>query len=416
MSEQPSQDPSHRPAVTIVGSGPAGLIAAKILAEAGCGVTVFERMPSVGRKLLMAGRGGLNLTHSEPIEPFLGRYGEAASALRPFIEAFPPAAMRAFADGLGEATFVGSSGRVFPKSLKASPLLRAWLRRLDELGVRIETRREWLGQNEDGASRFRRPDGSIETDAADATLLALGGASWPRLGSTGDWAAILAARGIAVTPFRPSNVGFRVDWSDIFRERFAGTPLKTATFTFAGRTIRGEALISRYGIEGGAIYTLSSALRDAIEAEGSVRVTIDLCPQVAESEAARRIERQPPAQSLANRLRKALGLQPVAINLLRETAGPLLPREPADLAARLKSTPVTLVGTQGLERAISTAGGVAWPELDGHLMLTKWPGVFVAGEMIDWEAPTGGYLLQASLATGVTAAQGILARVRMGPG
>ena len=399
-----------RPRVTIVGAGPAGLIAAERLAEAGAAVTLYDRMPSPGRKLLMAGRGGLNLTHSEPLPAFLARYGEAAERLAPFIDAFPPTALRAFSAALGEETFVGSSGRVFPRSMKASPLLRAWLRRLDSLGVALETRHEWIGFGAPGEDRFRRADGSLLTVAADATLLALGGASWPRLGSNGAYAAILAASGVQVTPLAPANSGFSAAWSEPFRNRFAGTPLKNIAITFGGQSIRGEAMIAAYGLEGGAIYALSSELRRAAERGEPLRLMIDLLPQRTAGAIAERLAAQRPGESLSNRLRKAVHLAPVAVNLMRE-AMPALPREPEALAALVKALPLELGAPIGLERAISTAGGVAFDAVDDHLMLKARPGTFVAGEMLDWEAPTGGYLLQASFATGVAAAQGIAGRL-----
>ena len=398
-----------KPIVAVIGAGPAGLIAAERLAASGCAVTVYDRMPSPGRKWLMAGRGGLNLTHSEPLEPFLGRYGAARERLRPFIEAFPPSALIAWAERLGEPTFVGSSGRVFPKSLKASPLLRALLRRLDRLGVTFALRHDWRGWSEDGALRFAGPDGAEVTVRADAVLLALGGASWPRLGSNGAWTAALAERGVAIRPMQPANVGFRVPWSEPFRERFAGEPLKAIALAFEGRSVRGEAVVTRYGIEGGAVYALSAPLRDAIARDGSAPIEIDLRPAMTEAEITARLARQNPSQSLANRLRKALHVAPVAANLLREAGPP--PREPEALAARIKAVPLRLTATEGMERAISSAGGIAFEALDEHLMLRALPGMFAAGEMLDWEAPTGGYLLQACFATGVAAAEGILKRL-----
>lgn len=401
--------------VAIVGAGPAGLIAAETLAKAGLAVTVHDRMASVGRKLLMAGRGGLNLTHSEPLETFLARYGSAAAKLRPLIEAFPPAQLRAWAEELGEPTFVGSSGRVFPTSMKASPLLRAWLRRLDGLGVRFVLRDEWRGFDAEGHPRFVRADGTPAIETADATLLALGGASWPRLGSNGAWQDILWEKGVDITPLRPANAGFRADWSEIFRGRFAGEPLKTLAVSFQDITLRGEAMVTAYGLEGGVIYALSARLRDAIEREGSAMVHFDLAPGRSAAELASRIAAQKASQSLANLLRKAAHLSPVAINLMREGNGPALPRDPELLAALIKAVPIRLTGTEGLDRAISTAGGVAWSQLDQGLMLKALPGVFVAGEMIDWEAPTGGYLLQASFATGIAAAKGMMARLGVAP-
>lgn len=394
----------------VVGGGPAGLIAAEALSRAGVAVTLVERMPSVGRKLLMAGRGGLNLTHSEGLEAFLARYGEARGRLEPAIRAFPPEALRAWAHGLGQPTFVGSSGRVFPRAMKASPLLRAWLARLQAQGVRLLTRREWLGWGGQGQLLLGSPDGTREALAADATLLALGGASWPRLGANGAWAPILQRAGIAVAPFRPANCGFAVAWGDGFRERFAGAPLKKIALTFAGHTALGEAVVTAYGIEGGAVYALAAHLRDAIEREGQATLALDLRPDLDTGALARRLAAVPRGQSLANILRKAAGLSPVAANLLREGAGgPALPREPGALAALIKALPLRLTGAQPLARAISTAGGVSLAEIDERFMLRRLPGVFVAGEMLGWEAPTGGYLLQACFATGVAAAQGMLA-------
>ena len=393
--------------IAIVGGGPAGLFAAERLAAAGHAVTVFERMPSVGRKLLMAGRGGLNLTHSEGFEAFVARYGAAAPWVRPMLEAFPPAALVAWAEGLGQPTFVGSSGRVFPKALKASPLLRAWLARLAELGVEIRTRHDWLGWTDDGALRFSSPAGEVDI-RPQATILALGGASWPRLGSDGRWVGPLQAAGAEVAPLRPANMGFDVAWSPVM-QGFAGQPLKGIALTFAGRTVRGEAVITRYGLEGGALYALSAPIREAILADGAAKATIDLRPDQTRERLAARLARPRGAQSLANHLRKTLRLSPLEINLLREAHGKDLPPEPAALAAAIKAAPVRFTGVQGLARAISTAGGVRLDGLDERLMLKARPGVFLAGEMLDWEAPTGGYLLQASFATGLAAAQGVLA-------
>jgi uncharacterized flavoprotein (TIGR03862 family) len=399
------------PNVAIVGAGPAGLIAAEKLSEAGLAVTVYERMPSVGRKFLMAGRGGLNLTHSEPLAKFLPRYGPAEPHLAAAIEAFPPAALRAWAAGLGQPTFVGSSGRVFPASLKASPLLRAWLARLARRGVAFRLRREWRGWDSAGRLQFRGRDGALEKATGDATLLALGGASWPKLGSNGAWTDILAARGVDIVPLWPANCGFEIAWTEHFRDRFAGQPLKNVALSFAGQRTRGEAVVTRYGIEGGAVYALSAALRDAILHDGKAVPSLDLRPDLSRTALTKRLAGGPARQSLANRLRKA-GLSPLAANLLREAAGPDLPRDPAALAGLAKALPLTLVAPQSLERAISTAGGVAFAALDENLMLRALPGVFAAGEMLDWEAPTGGYLLQASFATGVAAAKGMLARLQ----
>ena len=391
--------------VAIIGGGPAGLFAAEQLARAGLKVTVYERMPSVGRKFLMAGRGGLNLTHSEGFEAFAARYAEAAAWMRPMLEAFPPSALVAWAEGLGQPTFVGSSGRVFPRALKASPLLRAWLARLSDLGVEVRTRTEWLGWTDDGALRFRTPEGEI-TVRPDATVLALGGASWPRLGSDATWTAWLPD----VAPLRPANMGVGVAWSPVMRG-FAGQPLKGIALTFRDRTVRGEAMVAAYGLEGGAVYALSAPLRDAIEAEGSARVNLDLRPDMTAEALAGRLDRPRAGQSLSNHLRKALRLSPVEINLLREAHGKDLPGDPSTLADAIKAAPLRLTGVQGLARAISSAGGVRLGAVGEDLMLRARPGVFVAGEMLDWEAPTGGYLLQATFATASAAARGVLRRL-----
>lgn len=392
--------------VAVIGAGPAGLMAAEVISAAGVAVTVYDRMPSAGRKLLMAGRGGLNLTHSEAFDDFLHRYGDAAPWLKPVLAAFPPAALIAWAESLGQPTFVGSSGRIFPKALKASPLLRAWLLRLRQQGVTLRLRHDWLGWARDGALRFTAEAGEVTVPAA-ATVLALGGASWPRLGSTGAWSSVLAGQGVAVTPFRPANAGFTISWTPAFA-RFAGTPLKSIALSFGGQTIRGEAMVAGYGLEGGAVYALSAPLREAIARSGLAILTVDLKPDMTLDQIAARLARPRKSESLSNFLRKALGLAPVQINLLREGHGMMLAGDAAALALQVKAVPLRLTGMQGLDRAISSAGGVAWDEVDARLMLRAKPGVFAAGEMLDWEAPTGGYLLQATLATGVAAGKGVL--------
>jgi hypothetical protein len=386
--------------VAIIGAGPAGLIAAERLSAAGKRVLVFERMPSVARKFLMAGRGGLNLTHTEPLERFLRRYAEAELHLAPMLAAFSPDDLRAWAEGLGQETFVGSSGRVFPKAMKASPLLRAWLTRLEAQGVVIRTRAHWTGWDNEGRLTFA--DGDCVRAAA--TLLALGGASWPRLGSDGAWRAPLETHGVQLTPFEPANVGFNVDWSEHFRTRFAGQPLKGIAMMHSSRSVRGEAMITQHGIEGGAIYALSRELR----ATAPTIVQIDVRPDLGRAEVIAKLSAAKPSDSLSSTLRKTLGLSPLAISLLHEHGPP--PREPEALAARIKALPITLTAPRGIDRAISTAGGVAWSAVDENLQLRAIPGVYVAGEMLDWEAPTGGYLLQGCFATGAWAARAILKR------
>jgi uncharacterized flavoprotein (TIGR03862 family) len=397
---------AHVCKAAILGGGPAGLMAAETLARANIAVTIFERMPSLARKLLMAGRGGLNLTHSEDLTRFLSRYGTAEPHLRRALDAFPPERLRAWSAELGQPTFIGTSGRVFPQAMKASPLLRAWLRRLDAMGVKVALRHRWTGWDDDGALVFDAPRGIVRV-TPDVTLLALGGASWPRLGSDGAWAEVLTRAGIAVLRLRPSNCGFQVAWSDHMRTRFAGQPLKTIALSFGGARVRGEAVITRDGLEGGAIYALSPVLREAIEATGDAIVTVDLLPDMSVDEVARRLTAPRGKQSLSNVLRKTLSLSPAAIALAQEvTKGKLGALAPDKMAAFVKAVPVTLTGVASIERAISTAGGVSFSALDDGFMLKNKPGVFVAGEMLDWEAPTGGYLLQACFATGVAAGDG----------
>jgi uncharacterized flavoprotein (TIGR03862 family) len=400
------------PEIAVIGGGPAGLITAEVLGRAGLKVTVYDQMPSVGRKLLMAGRGGLNLTHSEEFERFVTRYAGAQSRLRPLIEAFRPEDLRAWCEGLGQETFVGSSGRVFPKAFKASPLLRAWLSRLESLGVRFALRHRWQGWGEGGRLVFTDAAGQPVRVKPDATILALGGASWPRLGSDGTWAELLSRRGIAISPLRPANMGFTFPWSEIMRSRFEGEPLKRIALTFEGTTVKGEAVVTADGIEGGVVYALSARLRDAIERTGGATLHLDLRPDLSEANLANRLNAPRKGQSASTFLRKSAGLSPVGVALLRE-ASPSLPSEPDALARLIKAVPLTLTGTKSLDRAISSAGGVPFTEVDEHLMLHRMPGVFVAGEMLDWEAPTGGYLLQATFATGIAAAKGVLASLQI---
>lgn len=393
--------------IAIIGGGPAGLIAAEQLVHDGFDVTVYERMPTLGRKFLMAGRGGLNLTHSEPLEAFLTRYREAADWLAPMLEDCSPDALREWADDLDQETFVGSSGRVFPKAMKASPLLRAWRARLDELGVAFRLRHYWTGWTESGALSFDTPDGSIEVEA-DGVLLALGGASWPRLGSDAGWVDELGKAGVEITPFRASNCGVEIAWSDILRERFAGQPLKAVAMSVGEESVRGEAMIASYGLEGGAVYALSAPIREALDRDGQAELVVDLRPTETAERLADRLSKARKGESLSTMLKKRLKLAPQASALLRE-AGPDLPRDPMELAQRIKAVPLTITAQRGLDRAISSSGGIRRDAVDDSLMLTARPGVFVAGEMLDWDAPTGGYLLQASFATGVCAAEGLSA-------
>jgi len=396
-------------AVAVIGGGPAGLMAAETLARAGLAVTVHEQMANPGRKFLLAGRGGLNLTHGEPLPELLDRYGAASDRLAPAITAFPPKALTDWCEGLGVPTFVGTSGRIFPRSLKASPLLRAWLIRLGELGVRMERANQWAGWSPGGELVFSSRGEAKSLTRPDATVLALGGASWPRLGSDGSWVAILAEHGVHIRPLASANCGVQIDWTPMFREKFAGAPLKRIALTVDGQTVRGEAVITARGLEGGAVYQLVPSIRDGLAQLGRCTITLDLKPDVTLAELAERLGRAIGKQTLSNHLRKTAGLAPAAISLLRESYGAALPKEPAALAALIKLLPFAIVGLEPVERSISSAGGIDWDEIDANFMLNRLPGVFAAGEMLDWEAPTGGYLLQACFSTGVAAANGVLA-------
>jgi len=377
--------------IVIIGAGPAGLMAADYLSAAGLRVEIYDRMPSVARKFLMAGRGGLNLTHSEPFDRFVTRYGKRAPLLKPALEAFTPKDLRAWADALGAETFVGSSGRVFPKAMKASPLLRAWLKRLEAQGVKLHTRHDWRGW--DGEQLLFNEDVRVKPRA---TILALGGASWPKLGGDGGWTSLLAGRGVAIAPFQPANVGFQTNWSTHFADRFAGEPLKNIAVRFVGREVKGELMLTRAGLEGGAIYALSAALRDAIGKDGHADLVIDLRPDLTTDQATNKLKRASPKDSQSNRLRKALNLSPAAIALIHEKPG-----------ADFKTVTVRLTSAQGLDRAISSAGGIKFDALTPDFELKALPGVYAIGEMLDWEAPTGGYLLQACFSTAVMAARAI---------
>ena len=396
-------------------------MAAEVLATAGLRVTVVEHMPSAGRKLLLAGRSGLNLTHSEPTDALLARYGPQRHRLQQAIAAFGAAELRTWCAGLGEPTFIGSSGRVFPQSFRATPLLRAWLDRLDRLGVVIVTRTRWTGWGRlpDGTIDPRRVtvrtvgdnDSAVRELSADVVVLALGGASWPRVGSDGGWTAVLRDAGVEVRPLRPTNCGLHYHWSPAFVDRHAGAPVKNVAVTEAGDptgSVRGELTITDEGLEGGPVYTLSAAVREAIDRDGSATLLVDLHPDLTVAQVAARLERRRPKDSLSTALKRTLGLSPTAVALLREVCGTALPLDAALLATLVKAVPVVVHATASIDRAISSAGGIAFDEVDEMFMLRHLPGVFVAGEMLDWEAPTGGYLLQATFSTAVAAAQGAL--------
>lgn len=396
---------AERPTASIVGGGPAGLIAAETLASDGFAVTVFEHKPSVGRKFLLAGRGGLNLTHSEPVETFVDHY-DATGWVAPLLAAFGPDDLRAWSASLGEDTFVGSSGRVFPASFRATPLLRAWLQRLDGLGVEFATRHRWRGWSDGGVHRFAGPDG-VEFDVDhDVTVMALGGASWPRVGSDGGWVPIFEAAGITVTSLRPANAGVVVGWSREFSDRFAGQPVKNVAVSVGGSAVRGDVMVTDSGLEGGPVYAVGREVRTELDASGGCTLMIDLHPDQSVAQLAERLAKRRPKDSVTTWLRRSLGLHLVAVNLIREAVGAGLPGDPGRMAELVKRVPVSVVASMPIDRAISSAGGVALDELDADLMLRRRPGTFVAGEMIDWEAPTGGYLLQASFSTGVVAARG----------
>ena len=400
----------ERQRVAIVGGGPAGLMAAEVLSQGNVQVDVYDAMPSLGRKFLRAGIGGLNITHGEDYALFCSRYAEHRPQLQAMLDQLPPSAIRKWCQGLGVDTYVGSSGRVFPTQMKAAPLLRAWLHRLRAAGVRLHPRHRWLGWNTDGALRLATPDGEIAIKP-QATILALGGASWPQLGSDGAWVPWLRERGVDIAPLQSANCGFDVAWSAYLRERFAGSPLKTVALSFTdaqGRSERrvGEMVISEHGVEGSLIYAFSRRLREQINAQRSATFTLDLAPARDAERVLAEVRHPRGSRSLASHLQSRLGLAGVKLALLHEVLGKEQFADAATLAATIKALPITVNAPRPLAEAISTAGGVRFAGLDQHLMLSALPGVFVAGEMVDWEAPTGGYLLSACLATGLCAGQG----------
>ena len=400
--------------IAIIGGGPAGLMAAEVLGAAGRAVTVYEAMPTVGRKFLLAGKSGLNITHAEDYGRFRTRFGPASAHLRPALDAFTPEDVRAWAAGLGTETFVGSSSRVFPHAMKASPLLRSWLRHLDGLGVEIRTRHRWTGFEGDRL-RIEGPDGP-QLIRPEAALLALGGASWPRLGSNAAWTGWLAERGVAVAPFRPANCGFDVDWSPVMRDGFGGAPVKGVTATSAAGTQQGEFVVTVHGIEGSLVYHHAVPLRDGLARDGQAALVIDLAPGRSVERLAADLARQNRKASFSTRLRKGAGLEGVKVALLRECAPAPVPDDPVRLAHCIKHLAIPVLRPRPIAEAISSAGGVTLDAVDGDFMLKALPGMFVAGEMLDWEAPTGGYLLTACFATGRAAARGILRRLERGAG
>lgn len=402
--------------VVIIGAGPAGLMAAEVISAAGIAVDVYDAMPTAGRKFLRAGIGGLNLTHAEPLPAFIGRYGDRQSIVAGWLADFGPDALRDWARGLGIETFVGSSGRVFPQGMKAAPLLRAWLQRLRDQGIRFHARHRWLGWSEDGSLRFATPDGERKVGAGrTATVFALGGGSWARLGSDGAWVPLFSGRGIDIAPLRPANCGFDVAWSTHLRERFAGQPVKGILARFGLLERQGDLILTRHGIEGGVVYALAAPLRDTLERDGQASLNLDLVPGRDLARLTADLAEPQGRDSFANHLRRRAGITGAKAALLYETTTPAQRSEPAKLAAALKALPLTLLAPRPIDEAISTAGGIRFDELDDRLMLKRLPGVFCAGEMLDWEAPTGGYLLTACLASGRIAGRGVIDHLRTIP-
>ena len=404
--------------VAVIGGGPAGLMAAEVLSQGGVHVDLYDAMPSVGRKLLRAGKGGLNLTHSEPYEKFLTRYGARRAQIKPLLDAFGPEDLNIWVQGLGINTFVGTSGRLFPTGMKATPLLRAWLQRLNSAGINFHMRHIWRGWDKGGALCFETPQGMLSAQP-DAVVLALGGGSWARLGSTGAWVSLLRQRAIPVAELRPSNCGFDVEWSGHFRMRFAGKPLKSVAVVFrdsSGNEYRrqGEFIITEYGVEGSLIYSLSAPLRDEISAKGIAVIQLDMAPDKELKRLTDELSRPRGSRSMAKQLRSRAGIEGVKAGLLRELAPKEDFSDPARLGAAIKSLQVRLTAPRPLDEAISSAGGVAFEALDERLMVRSMPGVFCCGEMLDWEAPTGGYLLTACFSSGRAAGLGALDWLKTG--
>jgi uncharacterized flavoprotein (TIGR03862 family) len=402
----------ERKSVAVIGGGPAGLMAAEMLVNDGLRVDLYDAMPSAGRKFLVAGKGGLNLTHSEPFEQFLTRYGTRRPYLEPLLIDFGPEQLRLWTRGLGFETFVGTSGRVFPVGMKTAPILRLWLERLRLGGVDFHQRHKWLGWNADNSLRFETPAGEISVQT-DAVILALGGGSWPQTGSTGAWLPLLTGRGVAVAPLKPSNCGFDVAWTGHFQSRFAGYPLKSVVLSFTdskGNAFhqQGEFIVTETGVEGSLIYTCSALLRDEIEASGQAVICLDLAPGWTHEKLVERLARPRGSRSISSHLEKAVGIKGIKAGLLWEFVPKIDFGDAVKLAAAIKDLPVPLIAPRPLEEAISSAGGVVFEELDDHLMIRSLPGVFCAGEMLDWEAPTGGYLLTACFASGRAAGLGVL--------
>ena len=393
--------------VAIIGAGPAGLMAAEVLSHSGAQMTVYDSMPSVGRKFLMAGKSGLNLTHSEPFEQFVARYGTRRSRLEPMLKEFGADELRAWAKELGIETFVGTSGRVFPVSMKASPLLRAWLNRLQANGVTIQTRHKWLGWHEDHTLRFETEQGEKNINA-DAVILALGGGSWRRLGSDGAWVNWLEQAGVKVEALKSANCGFDVAWSDFFKEKYQGQPLKSIVLSFEEFRQQGEFVVTKHGVEGSLIYACSAQIRDAIAEHGTTNIQLDLAPNLSREEVLQKLSKPRGSKTMASHLEKTVGIKGVKAGLLREFVSKEEFGNNERLAEAIKNLSIPLVAPRPIDEAISSAGGVLFDELNEHLMLKKIPGVFCAGEMLDWEAPTGGYLLTACFASGRIAGRGAL--------